>query len=93
VRHIGPMAQDFYAAFQVGADDTHITTIDENGVALAAIKGLYQQNQELKAQIEALQNQAAPSASFNPFNLLSVIAFAGCACMWLQQRRSKRGQA
>ena len=40
VRHVGPMAQDFYAAFNVGEDDRHITSIDEDGVALAAIKGL-----------------------------------------------------
>jgi hypothetical protein len=40
VRHLGPMAQDFYAAFGVGADDRHITSIDEDGVALAAIKAL-----------------------------------------------------
>src|SRR5262249_27589143 len=38
--HIGPMAQDFYAAFKVGPDDKHIATIDEGGVALAAIQGL-----------------------------------------------------
>ena len=47
VRHIGPMAQDFYAAFQVGSDDKHITTVDEEGVALAAIQGL---NQKLEAE-------------------------------------------
>jgi hypothetical protein len=40
IRHIGPMAQDFYAAFGVGEDDTHITTVDADGVALAAIQGL-----------------------------------------------------
>jgi trimeric autotransporter adhesin len=40
VRHLGPMAQDFFAAFGVGADDRHITSIDEDGVALAAIKAL-----------------------------------------------------
>jgi hypothetical protein len=38
--HIGPMAQDFYAAFNVGMDDKHIATVDEGGVALAAIQGL-----------------------------------------------------
>ncbi|MFQ5492407.1 MAG: tail fiber domain-containing protein [Phycisphaerae bacterium] len=42
IRHIGPMAQDFHAAFGVGEDDRHITTIDADGVALAAIQGLYQ---------------------------------------------------
>jgi len=39
-RHLGPMAQDFYAAFGIGPDDKHITTVDEGGVALAAIQGL-----------------------------------------------------
>jgi len=32
-QHVGPMAQDFYAAFAVGPDDKHITTVDESGVA------------------------------------------------------------
>ena len=38
IRHIGPMAQDFYKAFGLGLDNTHITTIDEGGVALVAIQ-------------------------------------------------------
>ncbi|HTY86998.1 MAG TPA: tail fiber domain-containing protein [Candidatus Acidoferrum sp.] len=38
--HIGPMAQDFFAAFGVGPDDKHIATVDADGVALAAIQGL-----------------------------------------------------
>jgi hypothetical protein len=40
VRHLGPMAQDFRAAFGLGEDDRHISTVDEEGVALAAIKAL-----------------------------------------------------
>jgi hypothetical protein len=47
VRHVGPMAQDFYAAFGVGEDDRHITSIDEDGVALAAIKALHAENARL----------------------------------------------
>jgi hypothetical protein len=40
-RHIGPVAQDFHTAFGLnGADDKHISVIDEGGVALAAIQGL-----------------------------------------------------
>jgi len=50
IRHIGPMAQDFHAAFGVGEDDTHITTIDADGVALAAIQELYRITQDLKAR-------------------------------------------
>jgi hypothetical protein len=41
IRHIGPMAQDFYSAFNVGQDDRYISTVDEEGVALAAIQELY----------------------------------------------------
>jgi hypothetical protein len=48
VHHVGPMAQDFYAAFGVGEDDKHITSIDEDGVALAAIKALRAENLSLK---------------------------------------------
>jgi hypothetical protein len=44
-RHLGPVAQDFYAAFGLGSDDRHITTVDESGVALAAIKGLYERTE------------------------------------------------
>ncbi|MGH8004771.1 MAG: tail fiber domain-containing protein [Limisphaerales bacterium] len=54
IRHIGPMAQDFRAAFGVGEDDRHITTIDADGVALAAIQGLHQIVQEQKAEIREL---------------------------------------
>jgi trimeric autotransporter adhesin len=49
IRHIGPMAQDFAAAFKIGEDDKHITTIDADGVALAAIQGL---NQKLESELQ-----------------------------------------
>jgi len=39
-RHLGPVAQDFYAAFGFGEDDKHITTVDEGGATLAAIRDL-----------------------------------------------------
>ena len=50
IRHIGPMAQDFQAAFGVGEDDKHISTTDADGVALAAIQGL---NQKLEDAVRA----------------------------------------
>ena len=55
VRHIGPMAQDFHQAFGVGEDDTHINMVDANGVALAAIQGLYQLVQEQELQLTVLE--------------------------------------
>jgi hypothetical protein len=54
VKRIGPVAQDFRAAFGVGRDDKTIATGDETGVALAAIQGLHQLVQEKDAQIAAL---------------------------------------
>jgi trimeric autotransporter adhesin len=50
--HIGPMAQDFYAAFGVGPDDKHIATVDADGVALAAIQGLDQKVESGKLKVE-----------------------------------------
>ena len=59
IRHIGPMAQDFYAAFGVGEDDRHITTVDADGVALAAIQGLYELVKEKDAKIADLEARIA----------------------------------
>jgi hypothetical protein len=63
VRHIGPMAQDFRAAFGLGEDETHISTVDSEGVALAAIQALYQEKQQevmqLKGRLSALEERLA----------------------------------
>jgi hypothetical protein len=58
-RHMGPMAQDFYAAFHLGETDKGIDTIDADGVALAAIQGLHTENLELRMQLD---KQAADNA-------------------------------
>ena len=50
--HIGPMAQDFYAAFGVGPDDKHIASVDADGVALAAIQGLNQKMEQQAGQLK-----------------------------------------
>jgi hypothetical protein len=55
VRHIGPMAQDFQAAFNVGDSDRHIHMVDANGVNLASIKALYKRLQEKDEKISALE--------------------------------------
>jgi hypothetical protein len=51
------MAQDFRAAFGLGVDDKHISTIDPDGVALAAIQALDRKLKEKDAQVEQLQKQ------------------------------------
>jgi hypothetical protein len=53
-RHVGPVAQDFHAAFGLnGADDKHISMVDEGGIALAAIQGLNQKLADELKQKEA----------------------------------------
>ena len=59
IRHLGPMAQDFRAAFGLGEDDRHISTSDIDGVALAAIQGLNQKVEEARAENAALKNELA----------------------------------
>ena len=58
--HLGPMAQDFEAAFKLnGKDNKHISVVDEGGVALAAIQGLNKklelQNAKLRASLASLE--------------------------------------
>ncbi|HEC86054.1 MAG TPA: hypothetical protein ENI48_12565, partial [Thioploca sp.] len=55
IRHIGPMAQDFHAAFGTGQNNKTITTVDADGVALAAIQGLYQLVQDQRALLQKQQ--------------------------------------
>jgi len=53
IRHVGPMAQDFRAAFGLGEDDKHISAVDAEGIALAAIQGLHKHVEEKDALIAA----------------------------------------
>jgi hypothetical protein len=48
--YVGPTAQDFRAAFDVGPNDTTINTANAQGVALLAIKGLAQRTDEALAK-------------------------------------------
>jgi hypothetical protein len=58
-RHVGPMAQDFHAAFNVGPDDKRIATVDADGVALAAIQGLNEKVESGKQKTESLEQRLA----------------------------------
>jgi autotransporter adhesin len=57
VRHIGPMAQDFYAAFGLDGigNDTTINTIDIDGVNMVAIQALEKRTTQLQQENEALK--------------------------------------
>lgn len=57
IRHMGPMAQDFSAAFGLGEDDKHISTVDADGVAFAAIQGLHQMMRQKDKDIATLKRE------------------------------------
>jgi trimeric autotransporter adhesin len=57
ILHMGPMAQDFSAAFGLGEDAHYIGTLDADGVALASIQGLYRLSQQQAAEIRSLKAQ------------------------------------
>ena len=62
IRHLGPTAQDFRAAFGLGEDDKHIATIDSEGVALAGIQALYKLNAEKDERISELKRALEDSS-------------------------------
>ena len=55
--NLGPMAQDFKAAFYPGRDDKGITTLEFDGVELAAIQGLNQKVEEQQAELQQKQTE------------------------------------
>jgi hypothetical protein len=61
VRHMGPTAQDFRAAFAIGESDTAITAVDADGVALAAAQALERRTRALQAENAALRAELAAS--------------------------------
>jgi hypothetical protein len=77
IRHMGPMAQDFYAAFGLGENELMINSVDMDGVNLAAIHALTartdalqaenatlkQENADLRARVERIEAMLAAQAA------------------------------
>ena len=59
ILHVGPMAQDVHAAFELGASQRHINSSDADGVALVAIQALYERSEEKGRQAQQLQEANA----------------------------------
>lgn len=57
IRHVGPTAQDFRAAFGLGDFPLRINTVDADGVALAGVQALYARTLALEAELERLRQQ------------------------------------
>ncbi|WP_228718062.1 tail fiber domain-containing protein [Kitasatospora acidiphila] len=63
VRHLGPMAQDWHAAFGFNQDDTTIPVVDGLGVALVCIQALNRRVDELTAEVDRLRQSASVSST------------------------------
>ncbi|SEI57519.1 Head domain of trimeric autotransporter adhesin [Dyadobacter sp. SG02] len=84
IRHIGPMAQDFYAAFGLGNDNRGIGTVDADGVALAGIKALEERTRHLATELESLKaDNAALRQQLNDNGGNSWMGFAGIGLLVL----------
>jgi hypothetical protein len=59
IRHIGPTAQDFNAAFGLGFDDKSIAALDASGVALVAIQAMHAKLADLRAEVAELKARLA----------------------------------
>jgi trimeric autotransporter adhesin len=59
VRHMGPTAQAFRAAFGLGASERSIATVDADGVALVAAQALEKRTRGLRAETAALRAENA----------------------------------
>ncbi|MFJ8762821.1 tail fiber domain-containing protein [Streptomyces cyaneofuscatus] len=62
VRHLGPMAQDWWKAFGVGENDRTICCTDANGVAIVAIQALHRELTDLRGEVEALRAESPRQA-------------------------------
>ena len=93
IRHIGLVAQDF-STFGYGESDKAINMQDADGVAMAAIQGLYAENQALKAQVSdlearmaALEKGQAPARTAGlPFGWLALGGVTVAAGVVVQRR-------
>lgn len=60
IRHVGPIAQEFYSIFHFGESETAITGVDIDGVILCGIKALDRRNNALLIfkEIDTLKDKA-----------------------------------
>jgi len=57
--HVGPTAEDFYAAFGLGEGSTTITTVDADGIALLGVQTLERRTADLRAENAELRAENA----------------------------------
>jgi hypothetical protein len=91
VRHVGPTAQDFRAAFGLGSDDTTISTVDLDGIALVAIQALARRTAELRARTEETRRLSVTAAALREqlARAHAELAELRAACAELEDTRAR----
>jgi hypothetical protein len=57
IRHIGPMAQDFYSIFKVGVNNKTISALDAAAIAISGAKALSTKLEEKELKIKELKKE------------------------------------
>jgi hypothetical protein len=57
--HVGPVAEDFAAAFGLGAGDKHLAAMDVSGIALSGVQALLEEGRRKDEKIAALETRLA----------------------------------
>lgn len=87
VRHMGPTAQDFHAAFGLGSSDKAISTVDIDGVNMRAVQALEARTTELQRENDALRETVTTLeervAALESQHSDRALAGAGYAPAWL----------
>ncbi|MES2286989.1 MAG: tail fiber domain-containing protein [Bacteroidota bacterium] len=65
VKHIGPIAEDFWDKFHLGDNDSMISHVDPAGVALAGVQALNENYKSQQVQIETIQSNLSDFGSVN----------------------------
>lgn len=68
VRHLGPMAEDFYKAFGLGVGDKSIGVQDLASVSLAGVKALEERTAELQGKTEEVERLRSEVAALRTAN-------------------------
>ncbi|MFZ2038530.1 MAG: LamG-like jellyroll fold domain-containing protein [Minisyncoccia bacterium] len=73
IKHIGPIAEDFYATFGLGGTDKAISTIDPAGIALVGIQALNKNLQSIfgTTSIESLANSTTTLETYTATDLFA----------------------
>ena len=77
VQHVSPLAEEFFATFQLGADPQHISPLDIAGIGVAGVQALHDVMSDQNERIAYLSSIAG--IEFQPLSGAALVAATGVA--------------